>query len=101
MTSIERLQGKSLQIDKMQIETIDEQLILSLDTSVCGKAYRIICRNVSALTMDSFSYPMQICGAAITDHSSEGWQADRKYEVYDFEDGKIRFFCEEIVVWNL
>ena len=101
MPSFENLQGKTLSIDKLQIETIDEQLVLSFDTFVCGKAYRIICRNVSALKIDNFSYPMQICGIAITDHSSEGWQVDRKYEVYDFEDGRIRFFCEEIVVWDL
>ena len=92
------LDGKLLLMDNLHITTVNQQLMLTLDADIEGKIYHIICRNVSSFQINSFSYPMLISGLAVVDNSTKGWQADVRYEVYDYEDGTIRFFCEEIRV---
>ena len=44
--------------------------------------------------------PMQICGFEIRDHRADGWDADQRYEISDFEDGALHFFCREIETEN-
>ena len=43
---------------------------------------------------------MQICGFEIRDHRADGWDADQRYEISDFEDGVLHFFCREIETEN-
>ena len=92
------LDGKTLLIDNFSVTTVDQRLILSLDADIEGKTYHIVFHNVSSLRIENISYPVQISGFAVADHSAKGWQPDVRYEVYDYENGMIRFFCEEIAV---
>ena len=92
------IDGKMLLIDNLHIMTVNEQLMLSLDAYIDEKLFHIIFQNISSLRVENCSYPIQISGLAVADHSAKGWQSDVRYEVYDYEDGTIRFFCEEIAV---
>ena len=98
MLATDVLDGKMLLINNLRITTVNQRLILELDAYIEGKKYHIICKNVSSFQINSFSYPMQISGFAVVDNSTKGWQSDVRYEIYDFEEGRIRFFCEEILV---
>lgn len=98
MHTLENMQGKMLLIDNLYLETVHRQVNLSFDTNIEGTMQRIVCKNISSLQINSFSYPMQISGFAVADNSAKGWQADVRYEVYDYEDGAIRFFCEDITI---
>ena len=98
MLATDELDGKMLLIDNLHITTVNQRLMLTLDADIEGKIYHVICKNVSSFQINSFSYPMQISGFAVVDNSTKGWQSDVRYEIYDFEDGSIRFFCEEILV---
>lgn len=92
------LNGKMLMIDSIHVEAVSRQLVLTIDAYIDGIKHRIVFWNVSALKMDNVSYPMQISGLAVMDHSEKGWSSDVRYEVCDFEDGHIRFFCGEITL---
>lgn len=92
----ELINGSMLLIDSFAIETFNHQLILSLVARIGSITHHIVFHNVSALHIQDFSYPMQIPGIAVKDRLQEGWQKDVRYEVYDFEDGVLRFFCEKI-----
>jgi hypothetical protein len=98
MLAAEIIDGKQILIDNLHITTVDQQLNLSMDAYIEGSLHHIVFHNISSLCIDSFSYPMQISGFAVTDNSANGWQSDARYEIYDFEDGAIRFFCKDITV---
>ena len=55
-------------------------------------------REVSSLSVASLSYPMQIWGFQIVDHKEDGWSAPERYEVRDFEDNLIHFFCRDVII---
>ncbi len=98
MLAIDVLDGKMLLIDNLHITTVHQQLLLTLDAYIEGKIYHIVFHNVSSLRIENVSYPIQISGLAVADNSAKGWQANVRYEIYDFEDGIIRFFCEKITL---
>lgn len=98
MLTTDVLDGKMLLIDNLHITTVNQRLVLTMDADVEGKTYHIRFHNVSSLRIENVSYPIQISGFAIADNSAKGWQSDVRYEIYDFEDGMIRFFCEEITL---
>ena len=98
MLATEIIDGKPIVIDNFHITTVDQRLIFSLDANIEGNLHHIVFHNISSLRIENFSYPMQISGFAVTDNSAKGWQSDVRYEIYDFEDGAIRFFCKDITV---
>lgn len=98
MFSADFLDGKALVIRNLQLESANQQLTLFLDAYIAKKACRIAFCNVSSLQLAELAYPMQIDGFAVKDHADDGWDPDKRYEIYDFEDEKIRFFCEDISI---
>lgn len=94
--NINNLLGLGVRVESMLLDEVHNQVNLSMKMVSGGERYVLYCENVSSLSLISVSYPVQISGIAITGHSTDGWQADMKYEVYDFEDGVLRFFCQEI-----
>ena len=98
MFTTDELDGKTLSIDGFYVTTVDQHLVLTMDAQIAKAKHRIIFQNISALQIDHFSYPVQIFGLAVTDHSPEGWSPDLRYEVYDFEDARLHFFCEDITL---
>lgn len=98
MFTTDKLDGKMLLIDDFRVTAVDQQLVLTMDAQIAKEKHRIIFQNISALRIDYFSYPVQISGLAVIDHSPEGWSPDLRYEVYDFEDERLRFFCADIIL---
>ena len=43
---------------------------------------------------------MEVQGFEIVDHSSSGWDKDSRFEIRDFEENKINFYCEEYKLVN-
>lgn len=98
MITAEFLNGKPLLIHRLSLDSAGLRLTLSLDADIGGRDCRIVCETVSALQLADFSYPMQISGLRVTDRSAMGWQSDVRYEVRDYEEDSLRFFCGEITV---
>ena len=96
--NLDQLQGKSVELDELTIKRQDGQLIMKLSLYVEGKRCICIFRNVTGLTLDELSYPMQIMGFEILDNKKLGWESAQRYTVRDYEDGIIRFWCEEVEV---
>ena len=51
--------------------------------------------NVSSLRIREFSIPFQIYGFEITNNKDKGWDSPFRYTIHDFEEGIIKFFCED------
>lgn len=98
MFTTDALNGKMLLIDNFHVTTVDQRLVLTMDAQIAKAKHRIIFQNISDLRIDHFSYPIQISGLEVTDHSPKGWSPDLRYEVYDFEDARLHFFCEDIIL---
>ncbi len=50
--------------------------------------------NVSGLTVNDLCFPMVLQSFHILDHRPDGWDRSHSFELQDYEDHKIRFFCE-------
>lgn len=98
MFTTDELDGKMLLIDDFHVTTVDQRLVLTMDAQTDKAKHRIIFQNISGLRIDHFSYPIRISCLAVIDHSAEGWSPDLRYEVYDFEDASLRFFCEDVIM---
>lgn len=96
MEQTEFLQGNTIEISEMLLKNVDNQLVLSWKIYFENVVYRITFYNVSRFSVGDWSRPVEIHGFEIIDHSKDGWGKASRYEIRDFEDGRVRFFCESI-----
>lgn len=95
---IKNLLGDRVEILEMTIKNVDNQLQLLLKTQHAEDVLLMSFYNVSRFKMGEISTPLEIQGFEIVDHSIDGWAKDSIYEIRDFEDDNIKFFCESFKV---
>lgn len=94
MGKVEIFQGNKIEILEMVLKSIDNQLELSWEIYFENEIYRITFSNVLRLRIGEVSAPLDIHGFEIINHSQNGWEKDSTYEIRDFEDNRVNFFCE-------
>lgn len=94
MDWIKYLQGERIEIFEMILSGKDNKLELTWRISVGNRRIKLFFHNISCFSMNSVSVPFEIDGFEVIDHLQDGWQKDSRYEVHDYEDGKVCFFCE-------
>ena len=87
-------QGKMIEISEMILSSIDNQLDMTWKIYFETDTYKITFYNVSQLKTENLSSPLQIQGFEIINHAENGWETDSHYEIRDFENDSINFFCE-------
>lgn len=91
---IEIFQGNKIEILEMVLQNVDNQLELSWKIYFENAVFQITFSNVSRLRIGELSMPLEIHGFEIINHSQNGWEKDSAYEIRDFEDDRVNFFCE-------
>lgn len=89
-----------VEITDFCLHTASGAPVLTLSFCADGKAQTLRFLSISDVTLRFPAIPMQICGFEIRDHRADGWDADQRYEISDFEDGALHFFCREIETEN-
>lgn len=95
---IEIINGKTIIINEINLRNCNNRLVLSWNVLDRSKVMRIIFYNASRIRINMFSMPMIVQGLEIIDHSRDGWDRESVYEIHDYEDDCISFFCEHIEV---
>ncbi len=90
----ELLQGNKNEILEMVLKQTDGQLVLSLKICMEEKVFRMTFYHVSRFRIGEVSVPLEIHGFEIINHAQNGWEKDSTYEIRDFEEDHINFFCE-------
>ena len=98
MRKVEIFQGNKIEILEMVLKNVDNELELSWKMCVENAVYWITFSNVSRFRIGEMSTPLEIHGFEIIDHSQNSWEKDSTYEVRDFEDDSVNFFCEHFEV---
>lgn len=91
---MEVFRGKKIGILEMLLKNVDNQLVLSWKIQVENTFFRMTFYNVSRFRVGELSIPLEVNGFEIIDYSQNGWEKDSKYEIRDFEDDRLNFFCE-------
>ena len=92
--SIDSFRGNKIEILKMLLEIADNQLKLSCKINLENSVLGITFYNVSRLRFGELSMPLEVHGFEIINHSENGWENDSIYEIRDYEDDSVHFFCE-------
>lgn len=90
----EVFQGDRIEILEMILKNVDNQLNLSWKIYFQYAIFRITFYNISRFSVRELSAPFDVHGFEIIDHSQDGWEKDSTYEIRDFEDARVNFFCE-------
>lgn len=88
------IQGNKIEILEMILKHVDSQLVLSWKIYFENAIFRMTFFNVSRFRIGEVSIPLEIHGFEIINHSQNGWDKDSTYEIRDFEDDHVNFFCE-------
>ena len=91
---LEGIQGNTIELSEISLVKEGNQLKLMWKFCCNNKNITMTFYNVSRLRMNNISAPLQVQGFEIVEHSREGWDNDSKYEIRDFEDDSVNFFCE-------
>lgn len=86
--------GNTIKILEMVLENDNNQLELSWKIYIENKVFFITFYNVSRFRIGELSIPLEIHGFEIINHSQNAWEKDSAYEIRDFEDDCVHFFCE-------
>ena len=92
---IEVFKGNKIELIEMIITTEDNQLCLFWKTTFKDRIVQLKFFNVSRFRMGEISAPLEIHGFDIINHSQKGWENESKYEICDYEDNRVNFFCEK------
>lgn len=90
----EVFQGNKIEILEMILKNVDNQLELSWKIYFENAIFRITFYNVSRFRVGEWSIPLEVHGFEIINHSQNGCEKDSTYEIRDFEDDRVNFFCE-------
>ena len=91
---VEIFQGNKIEILEIFLKKVNYQLELSWKINFENVIYRLAFHNVSRFTLEKLSIPMEVQGLEVINHAQDGWEKDLTYEVRDFEDNRVSFFCE-------
>ena len=94
MGKAEVFQGSRIEILEMVLKSVDNQLELACKTYFDNTVRRMTFFNVSRFRIGEVSIPLEIRGFEMISHFQNGWEKDSTYEVRDFEDDRVNFFCE-------
>ena len=94
----EELQGQSISVHSLSLTDDNGYRTLILQVSCNGKDATVCFENVCRFRCSFEDSETVIHGFEIVDHSTDGWQADACYEVRDYEEDSIAFYCENITV---
>ena len=94
MEKVEIFQGNKIEILEMVLKNENGKLDLSWEICFENAVFRIVFYNVSRFGFGGLSAPLEVHGFEIINHSQNGWGKDSTYEIRDFEDDRINFFCE-------
>ena len=94
MGKAEVFQGNKIEILEMVLKNVDNQLELSWKICFENTVHWMIFSNVSRFRIGEVSIPLEIRGFEMINHFQNGWEKDSTYEVRDFEDDRVNFFCE-------
>lgn len=86
--------GNKIEILEMNLKNIDNQLELFWKIYFENAIFTIKFYNISRFKVRELSAPLEIQGFEIINHSQNGWEKDFTYEIRDFEDDRVNFFCE-------
>lgn len=88
-------------VSHIHIFTREDRLDMSMTIRCSEGRRKFYFKNVSSLAISSITCPIQIAGFQVCDHKEDGWYASERYEVLDYEDGRIHFFCSEFMTFIL
>lgn len=92
------IKGKKIKVLKMELTNFEDRLEFKWDVMFDNICLNIIFYNTSRIKVNGMSIPLEIYGFDVIDHTSKGWDSSSRYEIYDFEDDYISFFCENISI---
>ena len=98
MGQAEIFQGNKIEILEMILKNVDNQLEVSWKIYFEHVVCRITFYNVSRFRMGDLSIPLDVLGFEIIHHSQNGWEKDSTYEIRDFEEDRVHFFCEYFIM---
>ena len=90
----EVFQGNKIEILEMILRNVNNQLELSWKIYIKNGISKITFYNVSRFRVGEFSSPLEVHGFEIINLSQNGWEKDSTYQIRDFEDDRVSFFCE-------
>ena len=88
------LQENNIEVAEMTILNTENKLNLLLKTCSGGALSTMEFKNVSRINIKDLSLSLTLSGIEIIDHFEDGWDVGSRYEIRDYEDGRISFFCE-------
>lgn len=94
ISGIEIFQGNKIEILEAAIKNVNHQLELLWKIAFENAIFKITFYNVSRLRLGEWSAPVEVHGFEMINHSQNGWEKDSTYEIRDFEDDRVHFFCE-------
>ena len=93
---LEIFQGKKIKILEMNLLSVDNKVELTWEIYFENTICKMKFYNVSRLMIENLSPPLEIHGFKIIDYFQNNWEMDSRYEINDFEDNCVNFFCESI-----
>ncbi len=94
------INSQIIEINSIHIfsEENQNQVNIKMSIKASDSCISISFLNVSALEICGLSYPNQIAGFEVVCNEDKGWDKNQRYTINDYEDGKIKFFCEDILL---
>lgn len=94
------LKGKTFELKELSF-SCDENILNLWMKLIADKEYAFDFYNVSDFSLNKLCASCKVCGLRITSNENFGWWDSVKYEVRDYQDDIISFYCEDFAFRQL
>ena len=94
----DKICGKTVSVNSLHIDVTDIVTVKMTYTADGSEPCVAEFRNVSSLNIKDTSFPFEFSALEIIDNRQRGWGQDKRYFVNDYEDGRLSFWCEKIIM---
>ncbi len=84
-----------VQLTELSVAVVDGKLNVWLKLTKEKDVYMFDFYNVFSFSLDKLCFPCRVECFQITSNENFGWAKEQKYEVADYKNEIIKFYCEE------
>jgi hypothetical protein len=95
---IKEICGKMINVKSLLLESSDLLNVKMVLTTEDRKTFSVLFSGVSSFEIKDVSFPFEISALEVIDNTARGYQADKRFFVNDYEDGRLSFYCEKITI---
>ncbi len=93
---LQKLDGKNVKFEKITLFRENNELLLHADVLCENETFSLLFSHVTTLSLKAGTYHFEMEGFSFYDKQKDGYEADVRYYIEDYEQDTVSFYCRDV-----